>query len=121
MMFQTGKILVLFAVLFVLIFPQGLFAEGLRGGFDEAFGPRIHPDTRSAPPDARHRPHPGPDQTRAVAVSYWNQIASDASILDHTRPVAPETRVFGEQLGPVRTSRALAIVDRKSTRLNSSH
>ncbi len=110
MMFQTGKILVLFAVLFVLIFPQGLFAEGLRGGFDEAFGPRIHPDTRSAPPDARHRPHPGPDQTRAVAVSYWNQIASDASILDHTRPVAPETRVFGEQLGPVRTSRALAIV-----------
>jgi hypothetical protein len=43
-------------------------------------------------------------------VSYWNQVAIDASVLDHTQPVAPETRVFGEQLGPVRTSRALAIV-----------
>jgi hypothetical protein len=105
-MLQISKVLALFAVLFALASPQGLFAEGLRGGFDEAFGPRIHPDTRSAPPDARHRPHPGPDPARAVAVSYWNQIAIDASILDHT-PLFPG---FGKQLGPVRTSRALAIV-----------
>ena len=41
---------------------------------------------------------------------HWNQIAIDASGLDHT-PVAPgEKRVFGEQLGPVRASRAMAIV-----------
>jgi membrane-associated phospholipid phosphatase len=41
---------------------------------------------------------------------HWNQIAVDASGLDHT-PVAPgEQRVFGEQLGPVRASRAMAIV-----------
>src|SRR6476469_9700590 len=40
----------------------------------------------------------------------WNQIAVDASGLDHT-PVAPgETRTFGEQLGPARASRAMAIV-----------
>jgi PAP2 superfamily len=40
----------------------------------------------------------------------WNAIALDASGLDHT-PVAPgESRVFGEQLGPGRSSRALAIV-----------
>ena len=40
----------------------------------------------------------------------WNQIAIDASGLDHT-PVAPgETRIFGEQLGPARASRAMAIV-----------
>ena len=80
-------------------------AEDLRGGFDEAFGPRIHLDLQSAPPDARHSPYPGSDRTRAVAVIYWNQIAIDASILDHT-PLFPG---FGEQLGPVRTSRALAI------------
>lgn len=43
-------------------------------------------------------------------MSYWNQIALDASMLDHTQPVAPETRVYEEQLGPVRTSRALGIV-----------
>jgi hypothetical protein len=40
----------------------------------------------------------------------WNAIAIDASGLDHT-PVAPgENRVFGEQLGPGRSSRAMAIV-----------
>src|SRR5690348_15779718 len=44
------------------------------------------------------------------AVDRWNRVAIDASGLDHT-PVAPgETRVFGEQLGPARASRAIAIV-----------
>jgi hypothetical protein len=46
----------------------------------------------------------------AEVVLAWNQVAIDASGLDHT-PVAPgESRVFGEQLGPTRASRALAIV-----------
>ena len=43
-------------------------------------------------------------------VRHWNQVAVDASGLDHT-PVAPgEPRVYGEQLGPARASRAVAIV-----------
>lgn len=43
-------------------------------------------------------------------VKYWNRIAVDTSGLDHT-PVKPgESRVFGEQLGPGRSSRAMAIV-----------
>ncbi len=43
-------------------------------------------------------------------VRHWNHIAIDASGLDHT-PVAPgENRVFGEQVGPGRSSRAMAIV-----------
>ncbi|TKS61692.1 MAG: chloride peroxidase [Nitrospira sp.] len=105
---KTGKVLALVAVLFVLVSPQGLSAEGLRGGFDDAFGPQFHPQTRSAPPDSKHRPRHGFD--RASSVRHWNQIAIDASGLDHT-PVAPgETRVFGEQLGPGRSSRAIAIV-----------
>jgi len=41
---------------------------------------------------------------------HWNSIAIDASGLDHT-PVQPgEPRVFGEQLGPGRAARAMAIV-----------
>lgn len=41
---------------------------------------------------------------------HWNHIAIDASGLDHT-PVKPgENRVFGEQVGPGRSSRAMAIV-----------
>ena len=38
---------------------------------------------------------------------HWNQIAVDASGLDHTP--SPD-RVFGEQFGPGRSSRAMAIV-----------
>src|SRR4051812_17933234 len=41
---------------------------------------------------------------------YWNQVAIDASGLDHTPVAAGEDRVFGEQLGPTRASRAMAIV-----------
>ena len=41
---------------------------------------------------------------------HWNSIAIDASGLDHT-PVPPgDPRVFGEQLGPGRSARAIAIV-----------
>ena len=44
------------------------------------------------------------------ALHRWNEIALNASGLDHT-PVAPgENRVFGEQFGPGRSSRAMAIV-----------
>lgn len=108
MMPQIGKVLALFAVLFVLASPQGVSAEGSRGGFDDAFGPRFHPDARQDQPKSKHRPRHGFD--RASGVRHWNQIAVDASGLDHT-PVAPEeTRVFGEQLGPGRAARAMAIV-----------
>jgi hypothetical protein len=51
---------------------------------------------------------PGPGSTSPIR--RWNQIAINASGLDHT-PVAPgETRTFGEQLGPCRAARAIAIV-----------
>jgi PAP2 superfamily len=54
---------------------------------------------------AKHGPKAGLD-----AVRRWNEIALDATGLDHT-PVAPgEHRVFGEQFGPCRSSRAMAIV-----------
>ena len=107
-MSQTGKVLALFSVLFTLAFPQGLLAEGLHGGFDDAFGPRFHPDTRQAPADLKHRPRHGFD--RAGVIRHWNQIAIDASGLDHTPVAQGETRVFGEQLGPGRAARAMAIV-----------
>ena len=43
-------------------------------------------------------------------LTHWNKISVDASGLDHT-PVAPgDPRIFGEQLGPARAARAIAIV-----------
>ena len=40
----------------------------------------------------------------------WNEIALDTTAIDHTPPPTGELRVFGEQFGPARTSRAMAIV-----------
>lgn len=52
----------------------------------------------------------GGDDGATEAILLWNQVAIDASGLDHT-PVPPgDPRVFGEQLGPGRASRAIAIV-----------
>jgi hypothetical protein len=47
----------------------------------------------------------------ADSFRYWNQIAVDASGVDHT-PLQPGDKrpTFGEQLGPGRASRAMAIV-----------
>jgi len=41
---------------------------------------------------------------------HWNEIAIDASGLDHTPPQPGDTYIFGHQLGPGRASRAIAIV-----------
>src|SRR5438132_689760 len=71
-------------------------------GFSDFFGPRF-----SGAQTARTAivPKNGLD-----TLHRWNQIAIDASGVDHT-PVAPgEIRTFGEQLGPTRASRAIAIV-----------
>jgi hypothetical protein len=53
-------------------------------------------------------PRPGSDLRSWVI--HWNEVAINASGVDHT-PVAPgENRVFGEQIGPGRSARAIAIV-----------
>jgi hypothetical protein len=80
----------------------------LRGGERDALGPRLmrSPQLRRVP--GRHPMPPGSD---AVArLFYWNEVALNAIALDHT-PVTPgQLRIFGEQFGPTRTSRALAII-----------
>src|SRR5439155_1134994 len=78
------------------------FASGTNNGFNEVFGPLFHP-APNVPPLVG--PRQGLD-----SLHRWNVIAINASGLDHT-PVAPgENRVFGEQFGPGRASRAMAIV-----------
>lgn len=78
------------------------FAFGTNHGFNEVFGPLFHP-APNVPP--LMGPRLGLD-----SLHRWNVIAINATGLDHT-PVAPgENRVFGEQFGPGRSSRAMAIV-----------
>jgi hypothetical protein len=90
-----------FSCLLLFAISSTVFARGPAGTFREAYGPLFHPrpDITGNAKKFAHEP-----------VHRWNQIAIDATGLDHT-PVAPgEHRTFGEQLGPGRASRAMAIV-----------
>ena len=74
--------------------------------FNDVFGPRYKPA-----PDAQPLPiRPQRAHDAATALLRWNRIAVDASGIDHTPVAAGENRKFGEQLGPGRSSRAMAMV-----------
>ena len=49
-------------------------------------------------------------QSVTDSILRWNQIAIDATGLDHTPPRPGEARAFKEQFGPGRSSRAMAMV-----------
>jgi hypothetical protein len=84
-----------------LVFCLCAFTDGRAEGFDKAFGPRFNAGYVARPSGPRQ----GLD-----SIHRWNEIAINASGLDHTPIASGETRVFGEQLGPGRSSRAMAIV-----------
>jgi hypothetical protein len=88
----------------LLLFGIALFstanAQSYRN-FQDALGPRFRGE--------RHHP-PGPGHRGTDLIRRWNQVAIDASGLDHTPLGLGEARTFGEQIGPGRSSRAMAIV-----------
>lgn len=51
-----------------------------------------------------------PANTDPAAVEFWSRVAIDASGLDHTPANQGPAHTFGQQLGPCRASRAMAIV-----------
>lgn len=55
-------------------------------------------------------PSPKIKPARGVIVRRWNEISMNATGLDHTPTVPGESRVYGEQLGPCRAARAMAMV-----------
>ena len=74
--------------------------------FNQAWGPRFH-----ALPTVAESAHRGPHKAGATnRIRHWNEVAINASGLDHTPVALGENRIFGEQIGPVRAARALAIV-----------
>src|SRR6266404_3606881 len=90
--------------IFILTFALSAFAGDVSDGHHDAYGPlyTVAPQLDSAIRQGRRK---GLD-----AVRRWNQITIDASGLDHTPPAIGENRVWKEQLGPGRASRAMAIV-----------
>ncbi len=97
-----------FVALSALTFAPAASADSPSGfprGHRDALGGQYsaQPNAEAADSERRHR-------GGYSVVGHWNAISIDASGLDHT-PVAPgDSRVFGEQLGPARASRAIAIV-----------
>jgi PAP2 superfamily len=107
MNFRSGrKLIVSVLTLLAVCQPMIVWAQGFSSHHD-AWGPRYQGSSQSPAP-SRHSEHPGANA--AGRVRHWNELAINASGLDHTPVASGETRIFGEQLGPARASRAMAIV-----------
>jgi hypothetical protein len=96
----------------VTIFGLGLNpparAGDSREGLRRTLGERFEPAPGFDAADTLSLPLSGNDAKQTLL--RWNQIAIDASGLDHTPPQPGEDREWREQLGPGRSSRATAIV-----------
>ncbi len=91
-----------FSILLFFAIANVAFAAGPAGNFRQAYGPLFQPRLPTNAQEAK--------KFASEPIHRWNRIAIDATGLDHT-PLAPgEHRTFGEQLGPGRASRAMAIV-----------
>jgi len=84
------------ALLFTLCLFLGKSANAVSPS--DFFGPRFSPQ--------KNAPVVQAPKNAVDSIHHWNQIAIDASGLDHT----PSSPAFGAQLGPGRASRAMAIV-----------
>jgi hypothetical protein len=104
---RKRSLIQLTAALVLLVGSLTVATQSGRGGFKGFWGDKFGGERQRKV----SRPRPlGPSAQALERLHHWNSIAIDASGLDHT-PVAPgESRTFGEQLGPGRASRAIAIV-----------
>ncbi len=89
------------------LLPGAASADNRSGGVRDKLGPLFNPEHRSDGAPRHSRRH---WSGSASAVRRWNEVAIDSSGIDHTPVAAGESRVFGEQLGPGRSARAMAIV-----------
>ena len=76
-------------------------------GLQDYLGPLFKP-ARTAPAPIVLAPNH--EISPAALLAQWNQISIDASGMDHTPVPLGDPRIFGEQVGPGRASRAIAIV-----------
>ena len=104
---MQARILLLLALLFALSSPAAV------AGKHQPPGPRdvdpqyqTRPGTHELPP--RYQPPPGPGAVARLA--YWNDVALRANAIDNTPPLTAGPAVAADQFGPVRSARAMAIV-----------
>ncbi len=94
----------------VVLFLAFIDAPGQRAGvkrFESFWGPQYQGLTAARASAVNSGPQGEDPRARLI---HWNRVAIDASGLDHTPVAIGENRLFGEQIGPGRSSRAMAIV-----------
>ena len=104
---QNWKLVIPTLAILILSLTGSTWSQESSRRADEAWGPRYGTATQTRALSRHSRPR---GEDTMARLRHWNEIAINASGLDHT-PVAPgESRVFGEQLGPGRSSKAMAVV-----------
>lgn len=107
MRFQYRWLRGLLSAMLLAFLAAAAFPQGKIGKVDDFWG-SLYTSRTAASVLARRG---GPRGENSLArLRHWNEIAVNASGLDHTPVAIGETRVFGEQLGPGRAARAMAIV-----------
>ncbi|HEY7785143.1 MAG TPA: hypothetical protein VIB00_10475, partial [Pyrinomonadaceae bacterium] len=102
---KVRKLSVVLLLITLVSGASGTLAQNKSQTHENVWGPKYR--ARSIVRERQTFTHGGNTLNR---LRRWNGIAIDASGLDHT-PVQPgEDRVFGEQVGPGRAARAMAIV-----------
>ena len=107
---RNGKLIIPIAAGLALTAGTLAWAGGFFGGLFEVWGPRYTYSGDAAGLLLWSEPPPPLPDDATNSVRRWNQVAMDANAIDHTPPAPDESRIFGEQLGPARTSRAFAII-----------
>jgi hypothetical protein len=96
------------AVLLTLGFVAGVGSARQSQTFEQWWGRRYAP--RAAPRARVENRRRQPPSDALARLHHWNEIAVDATGLDHTPEDEGDPHEFGHQLGPGRSSRAMAIV-----------
>lgn len=94
------------AMLALVVTFSSMAQEGTRS-VNKVWGERYEPARETQTQQREFLSHGGSALRRFV---HWNSVAIDASGLDHTPVPVGDPRIFGEQLGPGRSARAMAIV-----------
>ena len=103
----VGKLVVASLTIAALIGSYSTSAQQQGSPAEAIWGPQYKAISRQRLPQKRPLKH---GNSATERLRHWNEIAIDASGLDHTQPQPGDTHLFGHQLGPGRAARAMAIV-----------
>lgn len=101
------KLLVVLLMTTAVLSSYSTAAQQKSSSVENTWGRQYRAPRKSLLP-LRHPFRPGNSATERLR--HWNEVAINASGLDHTPPQSGDSHLFGHQLGPGRSSKAMAIV-----------